>query len=188
MKNYDQRLRPVRNSNRPLRVALWIELLSLMDVDSTKEHVRMQLLIFQSWRDEFLTWHPADWNNITGLSLPVSDIWIPDDQFPWRSELLQAALAVSQPRSSTRRRPLLTRMGLLMSPSTRCGNTSGTDLQMVTVKCHFNVARFPFDTQNCSLPYGSTTYTQRQITHEVNESQMTSIVSNNWRILVHLFF
>jgi hypothetical protein len=32
----------------------------------------------QSWRNEFLTWNPSDFGNITSTTIPADAAWIPD--------------------------------------------------------------------------------------------------------------
>ena len=36
------------------------------------------LINLQTWRDEFLTWNPDDYNGITQYNEDVSLIWTPD--------------------------------------------------------------------------------------------------------------
>lgn len=36
------------------------------------------LLCFQSWMDEKLVWNPSDYNNLTVLRIPCTNIWLPD--------------------------------------------------------------------------------------------------------------
>ena len=32
----------------------------------------------QEWKDDFLTWDPADYEGLQSIRLPVNDIWSPD--------------------------------------------------------------------------------------------------------------
>lgn len=42
------------------------------------EHIFFVLSIFQAWEDDFLTWDPADFHNITALRIPCHKLWLPD--------------------------------------------------------------------------------------------------------------
>ena len=38
----------------------------------------MFLIYLQKWNDEFLRWDPEDFQNLTWMALPSSEIWLPD--------------------------------------------------------------------------------------------------------------
>lgn len=40
--------------------------------------VLIGLILFQAWRDEFLTWNASDFNNVTEILVSRGEVWTPD--------------------------------------------------------------------------------------------------------------
>lgn len=40
--------------------------------------VLIALILFQAWRDEFLTWNASDFNNVTEILVSRGEVWTPD--------------------------------------------------------------------------------------------------------------
>ncbi|XP_030062717.1 5-hydroxytryptamine receptor 3A-like [Microcaecilia unicolor] len=84
------------------------------------------------WKNEFLSWNPEDFCNITYITLPVNLFWVPDIFF---GEQVGEDKAPQMPYIE------------LMYDGTM---TTGSPHQIIST-CNLDVNKFPFDTQSCDL-------------------------------------
>ncbi|PIC39823.1 hypothetical protein B9Z55_011392 [Caenorhabditis nigoni] len=76
--DYYKYARPVRNSSSILNVTALIQIYNLVEVNEKNEQIQLLLWFPQSWKDEYLTWDPEEWNGIEKIIIPKAMIWVPD--------------------------------------------------------------------------------------------------------------
>uniref|UniRef100_A0A914XK07 Neurotransmitter-gated ion-channel ligand-binding domain-containing protein n=1 Tax=Plectus sambesii TaxID=2011161 RepID=A0A914XK07_9BILA len=157
--NYDKRIRPVKNSSHAVEVTIEPQIYSLIDVDELHEILKILLWLPQGWTDENLSWDPSEWDNITLVNVPASELWMPDG-YIFNTIEIREALSLSQ---------IYARVDF--------NGMVEVDLsKVISVRCPLDLISFPFDTQNCSLQFGSWGYQAHQLTHIVRN---TFVLVNN---------
>ncbi|ELT90655.1 hypothetical protein CAPTEDRAFT_87145, partial [Capitella teleta] len=70
--------RPVSNSSHTVRVNFGLGLQKILDIDEKNQVLTTYLWLHHEWKDDFLSWDPAEFDGLTKIRLPVNDIWSPD--------------------------------------------------------------------------------------------------------------
>ncbi|XP_071969552.1 5-hydroxytryptamine receptor 3A-like [Engystomops pustulosus] len=98
----------------------------------------------QSWVDEFLTWDPEKFDNITKISIPTHWIWLPDI-------MVIEMVDVKKPPEDTY---------VYIDYN---GSVFYSKPFQIKSTCNFNIYYFPFDQHNCSLTFTSWSHTSQDI-------------------------
>ncbi|RUS81871.1 hypothetical protein EGW08_010394 [Elysia chlorotica] len=122
----------------------------------------------KEWYDDFLVWDPQKFNNITKLRIPCHKIWLPDmvlynNAAEYTDGLMPA--------------------NAMLAPNGNIFWPVPTKLQS---SCKVDVTYFPFDSQECSLKFGSWTYDgyQVDITNRTAEVDLSNyIVNGEWELI-----
>ncbi|OQR67897.1 acetylcholine receptor subunit alpha-type acr-16-like, partial [Tropilaelaps mercedesae] len=137
LKYYNTIERPTENHNQPVVVEVDIDLQKIIKMDPNVGEMTSNVWLRMSWKDVNLDWEPHQYDNLSTIRLPSSEIWHPDIHFyNGVSEQIASTLAVVTSRGKVD----------LLSPAT------------VTTRCSAagNAGRwFPFDEYDCSLVVGS---------------------------------
>ncbi|GFS20108.1 neuronal acetylcholine receptor subunit alpha-2 [Elysia marginata] len=120
------------------------------------------------WYDDFLVWDPQKFNNITKLRIPCHKIWLPDmvlynNAAEYTDGLMPA--------------------NAMLAPD---GNVFWPVPTKLQSSCKVDVTYFPFDSQECSLKFGSWTYDgyQVDITNRTAEVDLSNyIVNGEWELI-----
>lgn len=115
---------------------------------------------FSYWTDEFLIWNPIDYNNITTILVPRSQIWIPDVTRIDVYEII-SLFTYTNNFSVDLYQPLPDDMSLVVITSD--GHVSSSVDQLLTVYCEFHIILYPFDTQNCTIHYEPWASTSKEV-------------------------
>ncbi|XP_071949198.1 neuronal acetylcholine receptor subunit alpha-9-like isoform X2 [Antedon mediterranea] len=78
---YDTRVRPVRNPDTVTQLQFQFFIAHVLDMDERKQTLTSSTWLTMIWTDEFLTWDPSDYGNLTKFVVPAKDIWLPDIYF-----------------------------------------------------------------------------------------------------------
>ena len=76
--NYSVLIRPKLNQSEPVIVKFDIALKQVIDVNVKTQKMTLFLWQRQTWYDEFLSWNPNEFGNLTQIFVSPMDIWIPD--------------------------------------------------------------------------------------------------------------
>ncbi|KAM5140333.1 5-hydroxytryptamine receptor 3A-like [Mantella aurantiaca] len=125
MAGYNKAVRPVLNWRSLTTVNLDVTLYAILGV---------------SWVDEFLTWNPMDYDNVTKISLPTQMIWVPD---------------ISVVESVNEEKPREISYAYIHYN----GRVLYSKPEQIVSTCNLKIFYFPFDHQNCSLTFSSWTHT-----------------------------
>ncbi|CAF5028492.1 unnamed protein product, partial [Rotaria sp. Silwood1] len=97
------------------------------------------------WIDEHLKWDPINFNNITNISIPASDLWRPD-------------LVLFNNADGNYEVTLMTKATVYYD-----GRVIWEPPAIYKSSCTINVEFFPFDIQHCQMKFGSWTYSGEQV-------------------------
>ncbi|KAM8729240.1 5-hydroxytryptamine receptor 3A-like [Acanthopagrus schlegelii] len=148
-------IRPVRNYKEPVTVTLDVLLYAILDVREKDQQVIPYVWIDMWWKNEFLSWDPNDFCNITNMSLPTELLWKPDITI---EEMTEKDRAPPNPFLIIR----------------NDGEIEITDDQVLVSACRMHVYKFPFDIQTCNLSFKSVVHSDREIvlTEHLNSSEI----------------
>ncbi|XP_068098892.1 5-hydroxytryptamine receptor 3A-like [Hyperolius riggenbachi] len=136
MDGYNKGVRPVQNWSQVTTVTLGISIFAILGVDEKNQAITSYFWVNQSWVDEFLTWDPMKFDNVTKISIPINWIWVPDVTV---IERLAAETA--------------TEIGYVYV--THNGTIFNNKPMQLVTACNLNIYYFPFDQQNCSITFSS---------------------------------
>ena len=77
-RDYDKIARPVKRSSTTIRANFSMVPLSLRSMNEKDQLISMDTWIMVRWTDEYLQWDPKEYDNITELRIPPSEIWKPE--------------------------------------------------------------------------------------------------------------
>uniref|UniRef100_A0A671XEI2 Uncharacterized protein n=1 Tax=Sparus aurata TaxID=8175 RepID=A0A671XEI2_SPAAU len=137
-------IRPVKNYKKPTIVTLDVLLFAILDVREKDQQLIPYVWIDMWWKNEFLTWDPNDFCNITRISLPNELLWKPDITI---EEMTEKDRAPPNPFLVIR----------------NDGEIEITDDQVLVSACRMRVYKFPFDIQTCNLSFKSVVHTDKEI-------------------------
>jgi len=137
--NYKKEDRPVKHVSTNVKLQYGIEIKSLEQFDQKGENIEFNLWITQLWNDQYLTWNQSEFE-YEHLNINSNQIWIPD------LELYNAA--------ST---PLIfdSSGGLKLHYN---GDILWIRPTRYSFSCKLDLKQFPFDTQRCTMTFGSWKY------------------------------
>jgi nicotinic acetylcholine receptor len=103
--------------------------------------------MLQRWKDEFLTWNPSDFHNITEMVVPFAKVWQPD--------LLIQETCVFIPNTQHKYHSFnFNRITESIHAVLHYNGTLAASwVDVITLRCQMNVAEFPFDKQTCKFKY-----------------------------------
>lgn len=142
--DYQKGVRPVRDWRTPTTVSIDVIIYAILSVDEKNQVLTTYIWYRQFWTDEFLQWHPEDFDNITKLSLPTHSIWVPDILI---NEFVDVGKSPEIPYVYVQHQ----------------GQVQNYKPLQVVTACSLDIYNFPFDVQNCSLTFTSWLHTVQDI-------------------------
>ncbi|XP_041480341.1 acetylcholine receptor subunit alpha-like 2 [Lytechinus variegatus] len=142
--DYDKELLPRYDGVN--RVDMAMTLIKLRGLDIFKGTINMNVWLAVNWIDPRLSWNPADYGNIHEIHIRPSEIWVPDislyDSDSPLHDLVTEALAI-----------IVSFGGIYNYPP----------LQLETT-CTMDLKDYPYDQHECSMKFGSWSYSNTTIT------------------------
>ena len=152
-------------TQEPLRLALGLNVQSLVDIDVQEDTLTMNVWLRHKWKDDFLTWQTVNPTmvenddcdpdklhaNVSALTFLMGghetgkEIWQPD---------ILLYNTAETPLSNLEATESLVRSDGIVTWS-RPGLITGT--------CDYDLGNFPYDTQHCALRFGSWAYDVTQL-------------------------
>ncbi|XP_032676070.1 neuronal acetylcholine receptor subunit alpha-2-like [Odontomachus brunneus] len=154
---YDMDVRPVQNNNNVTRVKLHI-IPQFLEYDNQEEHFDVHTWTSMTWDDSHLTWDPAQFNDIQFMFVSTYEIWVPDIY------LHNVDLEDTMFSGSTQTKCWVWRKGMVqwLTPA------------KYSTHCVADNTWWPYNTMNCSIQFGSWSYSSDEI-DLVHYSNMTTI-------------
>ncbi|EDO37424.1 predicted protein, partial [Nematostella vectensis] len=171
LKNYDKRVRPVRNSKDAVNVTFDITFNNIIDVEEKRQILTISLWLRQTWLNQLTTWDPEEYGGVKEVVLQARDVWQPD------IILYQNIIQDFDGRlDHTNTRVRITSSGM----------TYWSMPFVVVTLCTINVSDFPFDTQQCKLTFGSWQHDGNEI-NLINDRKQallakTRVKNGEWQI------
>ncbi|MEE6484665.1 hypothetical protein FKM82_013972 [Ascaphus truei] len=171
MDGYRKGVRPVHDWRRTTMVYIDVMVYAILGVDEKNQVLTTYIWYRQFWVDEFLTWDPTEFENVTQISIPTEKVWIPDILI---NEFVDVGKSPDIPY-------------VYVNHEGRVQNYK--PIQVVTA-CSLNIYNFPFDLQNCSLTFTSWLHTIQDINvslwrtpEEVKEDKSLFMNKGEWELL-----
>ncbi|KAL4227838.1 hypothetical protein ACF0H5_013275 [Mactra antiquata] len=139
MSNYSASLIPICNLGDNVTLKMDLALRQIMDVNEREQIITTNIWLRLTWNDCRLTWDPASYGNLSYLMVTYNDVWIPDITL-----YDSAAEEVMFPGVESYRAYV-----------SSTGSVTYNFPSVTKSICKVNVKYFPFDTQECSLQFGS---------------------------------
>ena len=135
---------PIINSSH-VSMTLGIALRSFNEINQMDGTLTTNVWLRHWWHDEYLSWNPEEWNNITSIVLFTDSgmgesIWVPDIYLYNTAENPLSELNSGRVKIYNDGYILWSRPGMIKST------------------CTFDLTSFPYDEQNCYLKFGSWSY------------------------------
>lgn len=131
-------LRPVKDAKNITLLSVKL-LVKYVEYDETTATLSVNSWIPLSWRDEHLQWNPNEFSGIKQIHITDTDVWIPDLSIYNRADEDGDAKIMSDVSCI-----LLNTGYLVCVPTAR-----------LEALCIPDLAKFPYDTQNCTIRLGS---------------------------------
>jgi len=169
--NYSNEVRPVENIKNSLELQVGLAIQNLEEFNQIKETIALNIWVRMNWRDYNLEWDATDYDNITFIAVDKNTIWTPD------LELLNAA---NLPE-------IYTLQGGSMLYNT--GEIMWSNPGVYKFSCSLDLKLFPFDTQKCSMSFGSWTYSDKYINlipntdHKKRVDLLDSFSHSEWEVI-----
>ncbi|XP_019865617.2 neuronal acetylcholine receptor subunit alpha-5 [Aethina tumida] len=138
MCGYDKTMRPVKLNEKTIVVKFHL-VLKYFTYDINSEILSLDSWVTVSWIDQHLRWTPSDYDNIKQIHLSNSDIWVPD------LSVYNSHDQSTDPALITNTRCIVNYNGFVI-----CVPSSHVD-----ALCVADLTKYPFDTQNCTVRFGS---------------------------------
>ncbi|XP_063292688.1 5-hydroxytryptamine receptor 3A-like [Pelobates fuscus] len=171
MEDYKKGVRPVHDWRQTTTVKIDIMVYAILGVDEKNQVLTTYIWYRQFWNDEFLTWDPTKFENVTQISIPTEKIWVPDILI---NEFVDVGKSPDIPY-------------VYVYNEGRVQNYK--PIQVVTA-CSLNIYNFPFDLQNCSLTFTSWLHKIQDINislwrtpEEVKEDKRLFMNKGEWELL-----
>ena len=168
-RKYDKRVRPKINPDEAIQLNVSLSIVQLLDLSVKHEQIKLMSWMYLHWFDEFLTWNPKDYQNITQTVIPIRQLWQPDfylynsvDQINWNSRV-NTPVKVSYD-----------------------GKIHWNSPATFVASCNVSNKFYPFDTQTCTLRFGTWTSSAKLLdVYSMSESVSTDHyqVATNWLLL-----
>ncbi|XP_061188762.1 neuronal acetylcholine receptor subunit alpha-7-like [Saccostrea echinata] len=145
-KNYRNSVRPVRNQHDAVHVNISFNIIMIHDLDLKNQVLTTNAWLRIAWTDEFLTWNATDFNNVTEILVSRGEVWTPDllvenTAFGYRELGIEKMLLNLDNKGQ-----------IIWEP--------GLITQTI---CEVNIAKYPFDSQHCSIRVMSWMHTNRSL-------------------------
>ena len=137
--NYSKYNRPIINFSENIQLTYGLEIKSLEYLDQKAENVQFNIWIIQTWKDEYLTWNTSIYN-LSKITCHSDMIWTPD---------LELYNSASKPKVYDKyggTKVFSDGTVLWIRPTT------------FSFACPLDFKNFPFDTQSCTMLFGSWKY------------------------------
>ncbi|OWF41383.1 Neuronal acetylcholine receptor subunit alpha-10 [Mizuhopecten yessoensis] len=166
--DYQSAARPYCNNNSATNVRIDIALRQVVDLDEPSQVLTLNLWIRMFWTDCQLTWDPAAFGDLGNIVVPFKYMWVPDltlydstaDVFPGYDGY---------------------RVNIYSD-----GSVYYNFPTIIQSRCLVNVERFPYDTQTCSMAFGSWSYhgLEMDLVYKNPYGDLsTSVLNVEWNIL-----
>ena len=148
LENYSTSSRPATSTDMPVSVSVELMVNKVVKLDIKEQVLVLNAVILLRWYDPQLAWNMSEWNNTSYLNIPYSSIWVPDIM------LYNTALDESKSPSDVYKSKVQV---------DHRGQASWASALTLKASCSIDITLFPFDSQICTLTFGSQSYTRSKL-------------------------
>ncbi|KAK2156413.1 hypothetical protein LSH36_214g04021 [Paralvinella palmiformis] len=190
-------LRPVRKPSDVITVVLDTAVVKVLDLDEKQHVLTTNGWIYHEWHDFQLEWNPQDYGGLKRIRIPVERLWVPDivlfnklvvllrvgSRYPTVKGFDLAILfpwEVIPRHADESYKYVVDKLAIVINT----GKVIWIPHARLRSYCNLDLSRFPFDTQVCSLVFGSWSYDVRavNVTLRNNSKVEYMIDSKEWEI------
>ncbi|KAI3383101.1 hypothetical protein SNEBB_006676 [Seison nebaliae] len=165
--NYWKKMRP----KGTVEVNFSMNLNSIVSMEEREQIIVLHAFIDQIWVDQRLSWNPSNFDDISVMRIPVDLIWTPDT-FMYNTADENGFLTPVRPIHA-----------VVQSNGTVFW---GNPMAKMRSRCRMTIDLFPYDTQTCSVMFGSWSHSTRFINYSLTNLRPDfSLLSanNEWDII-----
>ncbi|XP_071486140.1 neuronal acetylcholine receptor subunit alpha-10-like [Diadema antillarum] len=138
-------VRPIVNMSQQINVYHRLLISQIIDFDEPLQRLTLSAWQRLDWKDDFLTWNPANYSGVTTVEFEPDKIWKPDIHL--YENVDKDFMRISKT--------------LILADYE--GNVTWYAPIIATTSCRVNVMYFPFDVQMCELSFSSWVYTRKEL-------------------------
>ena len=146
--SYSTSTRPATSTHKAVAVMFELMVNKIVKFDIREQFLELNALILLRWYDPQLAWNMSEWNNTDYLNVPISSLWVPDIM------LYNTALEESKSPSDMYKSKVLVN---------HIGQASWASSVTLKASCSIDIKWFPFDSQTCTLTFGSQSYSRSRL-------------------------
>ncbi|CAF0790530.1 unnamed protein product [Rotaria sp. Silwood1] len=162
MSNYNKNVRPVKNNSDIVTVKVGLKLIQIADVDEKNQIMQTHVYVLHKWHDSSFEWLPGDFGEVEYIHIPNDLIWKPD------LVLYNNADGNYQITSSSK-------------AQIRYDGTVQWNPPMIYKSyCEIDIQYYPFDIQNCTLKFGTWTYSGSLVNLQFLTDNQSVIFERGW--------
>ncbi|KAK7475152.1 hypothetical protein BaRGS_00033553 [Batillaria attramentaria] len=171
MNDYQLSVMPRLNFSVPLSVAFSLRLNQIVSLDERQQVLTTNVFIDQTWIDPALAWDPTNFSDVRALRIPADHVWLPD------------TFVYNNADGGT--------SGFMQGTYVQI-QSNGRVLWPVPLRlrssCSVRITYFPFDSQVCTLRFGSWIYGMSQVdytplTDGLTVDLSTYINNSEWELV-----
>ncbi|XP_064087428.1 uncharacterized protein LOC135202107 [Macrobrachium nipponense] len=144
--DYNKHIRPIRRHGDITYVFFELSLFDVLMLDTKNQYIRTNTEIIMKWKDAYLSWDPADYEDTRVIRVPYKSIWYPD------------VIMMNTNDADYD--------GLILNSNAIVFHTGEVELVshgIFDAICSLDIQYYPFDQQLCHLTFSSWTYDKTEI-------------------------
>jgi len=141
---YQKDARPKKNKTSPALVTFGIAYVQLGKLNDKEQILTSNIWVRQTWKNEYLTWDPKQFNGLKAINVDPLRIWVPD--ITLYNNAVKGKYSGSLYNFKTKVQLFHDGTNKWYSPAT------------INSGCDIEITWFPFDYQKCFLTFGSWAY------------------------------
>ena len=164
-------VRPVVDMNQPVNVTFGFSLVQIVKLDEHQQSITMKIWLRMKWINEFMTWDPHEWGNITHSRVQPQTVWTPDI-FLEEDVGEEVTSGVHSQK-----------IAILITSD---GQHEWMVPVMLQSACKVDVSMFPFDIQNCKLVFTPWTHNQLELDLLIEDKAIFTkhyVESSEWKFI-----
>ncbi|XP_021345857.1 neuronal acetylcholine receptor subunit alpha-10-like isoform X2 [Mizuhopecten yessoensis] len=168
--HYNKRLLPVCSRDGNVTLSLNTALRQIIDLNEREQVISINVWLRMSWTDCRMRWNVSDYEDIDHFSVPYEDVWIPDITL-----YDSASDEVMMPGRED-----------YIASIYNDGTVHYNFPTVLKSICRVDVTYFPFDTQICSLKFGSWSHHGKEIdvVNSMKQGDLSYYVQHNeWELI-----
>jgi hypothetical protein len=172
LRGYDRSVHPGAEVNEVTKVEVDLKIVHIQYLDEWSEKLELKAYLRATWRDSRLVWRRGNDNRVSKIIFNPSSVWTPDIC------LLNSAVMSNA--------FLLGSSNVVVTSEGQVAVTSSVTLSPL---CQVDIAKYPYDVQNCSIRLGSCTKYDGRMelvlpeAYEVSEVSSDFIDNNQWHLV-----